>query len=62
MKFVIANPNRFGTHPAVKIADANIGSGAGFETFPLYSLGFIPQPSKTHIVELVDVSKLKVPE
>ena len=62
MKFVIANPNRFGTHPAVKIADANIGSGAGFETFPLYSLGFIPQPPKTHIVEMVDVSKLKVPE
>ena len=62
MKFVIANPKRFGTHPAVKIADANIGTGDGFETFPLYSLGFIPKPQKTHIVEPVDVKNLKVPD
>ncbi len=27
MKFVIANPRKFGKHPAIKIADANIGGG-----------------------------------
>ena len=62
MKFVLANPKRFGAHPAVKIADANVGTTNDFDTFPLYSLGFIQQEKKAHIVEMVDVKNLKVPE
>ena len=38
MKFVLANPKRFGAHPAVKIADTNVGSTNDFDTLPLYSL------------------------
>ena len=62
MKFVIANPKKYGVHPALKIADANVGGGKGFETFPLYSLGFLPEKHKANIVPVVDVSKIKVPE
>lgn len=62
MKFVLANPKRFGVHPAIKIADANVGNTNGFDTLPLYSLGFIQQEKKKHIVEMVDVTNLKVPE
>ena len=62
MKFVLANPKRFGVHPAIKIADANVGSTNGFDTLPLYSLVFIQQEKKKHIVEMVDVTNLKVPE
>ena len=62
MKFVIANPNRYGKHPAVKIADTNLGGGEGFETYPLYALGFLPRKKVPHIVEMVDVTKIKVPE
>lgn len=62
MKFVIANPNRYGKHPAVKIADTNLGGGEGFDTYPLYALGFLPQKRNPNIVEMVDVTKIKVPE
>lgn len=41
MKFVLANPKRFGTHKAIKFADANVGGGEGFKTYPLYALGFL---------------------
>ena len=40
MKYVLANPGKYGKHKAVKIADANVGKGENFDTFPLYSLGF----------------------
>ena len=62
MKFVLANPKRFGLHPAIKIADSNVGTTNDFDTLPLYSLGFIQQEKKAHIVEIVDVTNLKVPE
>ncbi|MBQ9206264.1 MAG: ATP-binding protein [Treponema sp.] len=62
MKFVLANPKRFGEHKAVKIADSNIGQGSGYETFPLYALGFMQAKREPLIVEMVDVMKLKVPE
>ena len=62
MKFVLANPKRFGVHPAVKIADTNVGTTNGYDTLPLYSLGFIHQEKKANIVEMVDVTNLKVPE
>ena len=62
MKFVIANPKRFGKHPSIKIADANIGGGEGFDTYPIYYLGFLPKKPKTNIIDMVDVKNLKVPE
>ena len=62
MKFVIANQKKYGVHPAVKFADANIGGGQGFDTYPLYALGFLSQKPKKNIIEMVDVSKIKVPE
>ena len=62
MKFVISNPKKYGTHPAMKIADANIGGGQGFETYPLYALGFLKKKSEKNIIPMVDVKNLKVPE
>lgn len=59
MKFVLANPKRFGFHKALKIADANVGGGEGFRTMPLYYLGFLRKKEKSFIVDTVDVSKLK---
>ncbi len=62
MKFVLANPKRFGHHAAIKIADTNIGHGEGFKTLPLYSLGFIKAVAKSFIVDTVDISDLKAPK
>lgn len=62
MKFVLANPKRFGVHPAIKFADANVGSGEGFDTFPLYSIGFMEKASLPQTVPVIDVQNLKVPE
>lgn len=62
MKFVLANPKRFGTHKAIKIADTNIGQGEGFKTYPLYSLGFIGKNTEKFIVPSPDVASLQVPE
>ncbi len=62
MKFVLANPRRYGTHPAVKFADANVGGGDGFDTNPIYALGFMHKKNGAHPLEMVDVTKLRVPE
>lgn len=62
MKFVIANSKKYGTHRAIKIADTNIGGGEGFDTYPLYYLGFLQQKPNPNIIEMVDVKNLKVPE
>lgn len=62
MKFVIANSKKYGTHPAVKFADANVGGGQGYSTYPLYALGFLPEKPKETKLEIVDVKNLKVPE
>ena len=61
-KGAIANQKKYGIHPAIKIADANTGGGKGFNTYPLYYLGFLPQKPKTTIIEMVDVQNIKVPE
>ncbi len=61
MKFVISKPTRFGVHPAIKFADTNVGSGEGFSTLPLYAIGFMERPKEKNIVDMVDVSNLKVP-
>lgn len=62
MKYVIAHPNRYGSHPAIKISDTNVGEGDGFYTYPLYYVGFMEPGESTGIVDPVDVSNLKVPE
>lgn len=62
MKFVLANQKKYGSHPAVKIADSNVGGGEGFSTYPLYSLGFMQKKQMKNIVDAVDVSNIKIPE
>ena len=61
MKYVLSNPQKYGNHRAIKIADTNVGGGNGFDTYPLYSLGFLSDRPKQHILDSVDVRSLKVP-
>lgn len=61
MKYVIANPKKYGAHKAVKFADTNVGEGNGFYTYPLYAIGFIRKKNRNEIVNAIDVSKLEVP-
>lgn len=58
MKFVLANPKRFGCHEAIKYADTNIGGGDGFKTYPLYALGFLKKKEKKLIVDAVDAKAI----
>ena len=62
MKYVLANPKKYGTHQAIKIADANVGVGTDFETYPLYALGFFGAERKPNVVQMVDVGNIRVPE
>ena len=62
MKNVLAHPEKFGAHPAVKYSDTNVGSGPGFVTYPLYAIGFLERPSASNVIEAIDVSMLTVPE
>ena len=62
MKYVLANPKKYGKHKAIKYADANVGGGEGFDTYPLYALGFLERKKKPDFVPEVDVSNLKVPK
>ena len=62
MKFVIANEKKYGKHPAVKIADSNVGGGNGFDTYPLYSLGFLQKKEKANLIQMVDVKNIKLPD
>ena len=61
MKFVIAHPDKYGVHSAIKYSDTNVGVGKGFYTYPLYAIGIIDTKTKTDIIPAVDVSNLKVP-
>ena len=61
MKYVLSNPQKYGNHRAIKIADTNVGGGNGFDTYPLYSLGFLSDRPKQHVLDSVDVRSLKVP-
>lgn len=62
MKYVIANPKKYGKYNAVKFADANVGAGVGFETFPLYALGFMQDGrKKKNVVKMIDAKKIKAP-
>ena len=62
MKFVLSNPKKYGEHHAIKIADANVGGGIGFDTYPLYALGFMDNRQKQNIIDTVDVQSLRIPE
>ena len=62
LKFVLANPKRFGLHDAIKFADTNVGQGEGFKTFPLYALGFLKKESKSLIVDTINTSEIKAPD
>lgn len=62
MKFVLSNEKRYGKHSAAKIADSNVGGGEGFDTYPIYSLGFMSKKQQKNIVDVIDVKKIKVPE
>lgn len=50
MKYVLADPKKYGVHPAVKIADTNVGVGPGYKTYPIYALGFLPSGQDAFIV------------
>ena len=56
MKYVLSNTKRYGVHPAVKLADTNVGGGQGFVTLPLYALGFFPMPEEPLIVPEVSIT------
>ncbi|MBQ9005988.1 MAG: ATP-binding protein [Atopobiaceae bacterium] len=55
MRYVIAHPKKYGSHPAAKFADTNLGGGEGFVTYPLYALGFLPSSKTDLIVEPVTI-------
>lgn len=59
MKYVLANPKKYGLHKAVKISDANAGMSAELKTIPLYALGFINN-NKELKIPVVDYNKLKL--
>lgn len=61
MKYVLAHPEKYGHHDAIKIADANVGEGNGFKTLPLYALGFIKENHESTKIPEVDYSKLEAP-
>ena len=62
MKHVIANPKKYGVHPAVKFSDTNVGGGDGFTTYPLYAIGFMERQKTSGVIDKVDVTGLKVPD
>ena len=62
MKYVIAHPDKYGAHPAIKFSDTNVGGGEGFYTYPLYAIGLIDSKAKETIIPVIDASNLKVPK
>ena len=61
MKYVIAHPEKYGKHPAIKISDTNIGAGEGFKTYPIYYPGFMHLDKMSLILSKPDLSKLRIP-
>ncbi len=61
MKFVLQNPRRFGKHPAIKISDTNIGTGDGFDTYPIYFTGFLNEENDSLIVPQHRFDDLVIP-
>lgn len=58
LKYVIAHPGKYGTHPAEKYADTNVSGGDGFITLPLYAAGFIKKEETSMNIEIVELPKL----
>ena len=45
-----------------KILDGDLGAGVGFETFPLYALGFMKdERKKKNVAKMIDATKIKAP-
>lgn len=61
MKYVVTHPKKYGIHPAIKLADTNMGSGEGYITYPLYAAWFMREKPAVAVIPTVDVSELKVP-
>ena len=62
MKYVLAHPEKYGTHPAIKISDTNMGEGIGFKTYPIYFCGFIGEESESLIIPFRKFDDLSVPQ
>ena len=62
MKYVISRPDKYGSHPALKVSDTNVGRGDGFTTFPLYYCGFLERNVSHAGMPVIDVSAVKIPE
>ena len=61
MKYVLAHPQKYGKHKAVKFADTNVGEGEGFVTYPLYALGFMDKGETPRIIPQFDYASITVP-
>ena len=61
MKYVISNPKKYGSHPAIKVADTNVGQGEGFTTYPLYYCGFLETNVPKTPLPFVDTGSIKAP-
>ena len=61
MKYVIAHPEKYGSHRAVKFSDTNMGQGEGFDTYPLYAAAFMNPKKNMNRLPVVDLSDLKAP-
>ena len=61
MKFVLSKPQKYGVHPAIKIADTNVGGGEGFDTYPLYAIAFLDWSEDSGVITPVDVKNIRVP-
>jgi hypothetical protein len=57
---VISHPAKYGSHPAIKFADTNVGGGEGFATYPQYALGFLRLDPPDLVLPAVDVPNLPV--
>lgn len=54
--------SQLGDELPAKILDGDLGAGVGFETFPLYALGFMKdERKKKNVVQMVDATKIKAP-
>lgn len=61
MKYVISHPDKYGAHPAIKFSDTNVGAGEGFDTYPLYAIGFLKPYQESMVIAPVDVKNLVIP-
>ena len=61
MKYVLANPQKYGAHPAIKFSDTNVGKGDGFTTYPIYAADFYFSYRREFSLPDTDVSKLTIP-